>query len=196
MNWKSFGLGFIAGVAVLSSIGYFRFRPQDITAKWPDNDNKKAVMMLAPWVTKAKAGKLGAFTVYVPSNPSKPEAIMYPSTQRFPQIFVSDKSDYCESPSFFIVDAKNRAINVSYKESTGEFESYNYSNDNVSGVTFIDSNLDGQYDVKIGQGKNVALYYGSKWVPMIRKDKKKYLEIDGMQKEIEMKNFRWKFVGQ
>jgi hypothetical protein len=109
---------------------------------------------------------------------------------------ISNNADFCDSPSFSIVDAKNRAISVSYNESTGEFESYNYSNNIVSGASFIDSNLDGQYDAKVGPGKSVALYYNSKWFPMIIKDKKKYLEIDGMQKEIEMKDFRWKFAGQ
>jgi hypothetical protein len=196
MNWKSFGFGFLAGVVVLSAIGYLRFRPQDVTAKWPDDDNKKAMKMIAPWVTEAKAGKLGGFTVFVPGNSSKTEAIMYPSKHRFPQINISNNTDICEGPSFSIVDAKNRAISLSYNESTGEFESYNYSNNIVSGVSFIDSNLDGQYDAKVGPGKSVALYYNSKWFPMTHKDKKKYLEIDGIQKEIEMKDFRWKFVGQ
>jgi len=194
MNWNSFGLGFLSGVVVLSAIGYLRFRAQDITAKWPDDDNKKAMKMMAPWVKEAKAGKLGAFTVFVPGNSSKTEAIMYPSKHRFPQINISNNNDFCDGPSFSIVDAKNRVISVSYNESTGEFDSYNYSNNIASGTSFIDRNLDGQYDAKVGPGKSVALYFNSKWFPMTIKDKKKYLEIDGKQKEIEMKDFRWKFA--
>jgi hypothetical protein len=122
---------------------------------------------------------------------------MYPIKTSFPQIYISDSdSDIMPGPIINIMDSKNRMLSVRYKESTGEFESYDYSSNLLSGISFIDSNLDGQYNLRIGPGKNIALNHNSKWFPLIRKDKKKYIEIDGTQKEIEMKGFVWKFAGQ
>jgi hypothetical protein len=196
MNWKSFSLGFVAGVALLSAISHWRTRPQDVTATWPDDDNKKGMKMLAPWVTKARSWKLGPFAVFAPSDPSqKAEAMMYPVRTKFPKISVSI-SELGAEPSISFLDSKNRIISVSYNESTGEFKSYYFSSNLLSGISFIDGNLDGQYDVRVGPGKNIAINYNSRWFPLILKDKKKYIEIDGISKEIEMKDFVWKFAGQ
>jgi hypothetical protein len=196
MNWKSFALGFVAGAALLSAISHWRARPQDITATWPDDDNKKAMKMLAPWVTKARVGKLGPFVVFVPSNSSqKTEAMMYPMKNSFPKISISTDSNIVTGSTIGFMDSKNRMITVKYNESTGEFESYDFSTNLLSGTSFIDGNLDGQYDLKMGPGKNIALNYNSRWLPLIIRDKKKYIEIDGALKEIEMKDFVWKFAG-
>ena len=196
MNWKSFVFGFVAGAALLSGISHWKTRPQDITATWPDDDRKKGMKMLAPWVTKARSWKLGPFAVFAPNDSSqKAEAMMQPIKTRFPQINISAGSNVTE-PIISLLDSKNRIISVKYKESTGEFESYDYSSNLVSGISFIDSDLDGQYDVRIGPGNNIALNYNSKWFPLIRKDKKKYIEVDGRLRELEMKGFVWKFAGQ
>ncbi len=197
MNWKSFALGFLAGAALLSGISHWRTRPQDITATWPDDDRKKGMKMIAPWVSKARSWKLGPFAVFAPSDSSqKAEAMMHPIKNRFPIINISNNSEFGDGPFFSIVDAKNRSLSIKYNESTGEFESYDFSTNLISGTSFIDRNLDGQYDVKIGPGKSVAVYYSSKWFPIVFKDKKKYLEVDNTLKEIEMKDFKWKFAGQ
>lgn len=195
MNWKSFSLGFLAGVALLSAISHWRARPQDVTANLPD-DRKTNIKRLAPWVTKARSWKLGPFAVFVPGDPSqKSEALMYPVKSKFPIVNVS-VSGIDSEPSISFVDSKNRIISMSYKESTGEFTSYDFSNSLISGISFIDGNLDGQYDLRIGPDKNIAINYNSKWIPVIRKDKKKYIELDSILKEIEIKNFMWKFAGQ
>jgi len=90
MNWKSFSLGFVAGVVLLSAISHWRARPQDVTAAWPDDDRKKGMKMLAPWVTKARSWKLGPFAVFAPSDPSqKAEAMMHPVKTKFPMVNVS-----------------------------------------------------------------------------------------------------------
>jgi len=153
MNWKPFTLGFVVGAALLSAISHWIARPQDITATWPDDDNKKVMKMIAPWVTKARIGKLGPFAVFVPSNSSqKAEAIMHPIKAKFPKISISN-SNSVSGPTISLMDSKNRVISVKYKELTGEFESYDYSSNLLSGISFIHSNLDGQYDVNIGPGK-------------------------------------------
>lgn len=196
MNWKSFALGFLAGAALLSGINHWRTRPQDIMANWPDDDRKKGMKMLAPWVTKARSWKLGPFAVFAPSDSSyKAEAMMQPIKTRYPQINISTESDGME-PIIGLLDSKNRMISVKYKESTGEFETYDYSTNIVSGISFIDSNLDGQYDLRIAPRNSIAINYKSKWFPLIIKNKKKYIEVDGKLRELEMKGFEWKFAGK
>ena len=50
--------------------------------------------------------------------------------------------------------------------------------------------------MKIGPGKDYALYYNSRWLPLIKNNNKKYIEIDGTHKEIEIKGVVWKIAGQ
>ena len=197
MNWKPFVLGFLAGAALLSGISHWKTRSQDITATWPNDDRKKGMKMLSPWVSKARSWKLGPFAVFAPSDSSqKTEGMMHPIKGKFPTINISNNSEFGDGPSVSIVDAKNRSLSIKYNELSGDFGSYEFSTNLISGTSFIDRNLDGQYDVKIGPGKSVAVYYNSKWFPVVFKDKKKYLDADNTFKEIEMKDFMWKFTGQ
>jgi len=196
MNWKSFALGFVAGAALLSALSHWNSRPRDVTAAWPDDDNKKGMKMIAPWITKARVAKLGAFVAFVPSDPSrKAEAIIHPIKTGFPKVNISN-SGVVPGPTISLIDSKNRMFSVNFSEPTGEFISYDYSSNIVNGTSFIDANLDGEYDVKVGPGSNLAVRYEEKWHSVIRKDNKRYIEADGAFKEIEMKDFRWNFVRQ
>lgn len=196
MNWKSFAFGFVAGVALLSAISHWRARPQNVIASWPDDDNKKGMQMIAPWITKARVAKLGAFAAFVPSDSSqKTEAIIHPIKTGFPKVNISN-SGVVPGPTISLIDSKNRLITVNFSEPTGEFISYDYSPNMITGTSFIDANLDGEYDVKVGPASNLAVNYMEKWHSVTRKDKKRYIEVDGELKEIEMKDFRWNFVGK
>lgn len=188
MNWKSFALGFVVGIALLSAINHWISRPRDVTATWPDDDNKKGMKMITPWITKARVVKLGAFAAFVPSDTRKEEAILQPMKNRFPKVIIDKDS----TPSIGFIDSKNRIISVRFNDATGEFKSYDYSPSFLGGISYIDGNLDGAYDLRIGPGNNLALHYKDNWQPVIRKDKKKYIEIDGVLREIEIKDFCWR----
>ncbi len=137
MNWKSFVMGFVVGVALLSAISHWRVRPQNVIATWPDDDNKKGMQMLAPWVTEARTGKLGPFIVMAPKSfESSPEAILQPAKGKNPWIYFTGQE-------ITIHDSKKRAISVDYEAATGEFRSYSYSPDLVAGPSFMDRGMTG-----------------------------------------------------
>jgi len=137
MNWKSFAFGFAVGVALLSAISHWRVRPQNVIASWPDDNNKKAMQMLAPWVTEARTGKLGPFIVMAPKSfDSSPEAILQPAKGKKPWIYFTGKE-------MTIQDSKGRTISVYYEASTGEFSSYGYYPNFVAGPGFIDKRMTG-----------------------------------------------------
>jgi len=64
----------------------------------------------------------------------------------------------------------------------------------VGGISYFDGNLDGAYDLRIGPGSSLAVNYKDNWQPVMRKDKKRYVEADGVLREIEMKDFAWSFL--
>ena len=182
--WFSFG--FISAIILLAAIGYFRNRPQNAADAWP-KEIKEMMLTEKPWLKSARAIKVGPFVAIVPATSSqKTEAIISP-TKGYPQIFITeDKIDF--------IDSKNRYISIKYSLPAGEIKSYEFCTSLINGTSFYDNDLDGQFDLKIEKYKNFAVYYESKWYPVIRKEKKKYLEVNGAQKEIEIKDFNWKFV--
>jgi hypothetical protein len=139
MNWKSFALGFVVGVALLSAISYWRARPQDAIASWPDDDNKKGMQMIAPWVTEARVGNLGPFIAIVPKSfNASPEAFLHPAKMTSPWI-------YFKGEEILIHDSKKRAVSVDFNASTGEFRSYTFHPDlaTATGPSFTDRELTG-----------------------------------------------------
>ena len=189
MNWKSFALGFVAGVAVISAMSHWISRSRDVAGTWPDDDNKKGMKMMTPWITNARVAKLGAFAAFVPSDPQKAEAILHPIKSGFPKVIINTES----APSISFMDSKNRIISVRFNGATGEFKSYDYSPSFAEGISYVDGSLVGAYDLRIGPGSSLAVNYKNNWQPVIRKDKKRYIEADGVLREIEMKDFVWSF---
>jgi hypothetical protein len=137
MNWKSFILGFLTGIALLSGISHWKVRPRNVIASWPDDDNKKGMQMMMPWVTEARVGNLGPFVIMVPKSfTDSPEALLQPAKGKNPWIHVTEKEAT-------IYDSKKRAISVDFNASTGEFRSYTYFPKLASGLSFTDREMTG-----------------------------------------------------
>ena len=136
MNWKSFGLGFVVGIALLSGISHYRGRTQNVIKTLP-KDSQEVMKQFAPWLTDAKVGKLGPFVVMAPKSfDATPEAMIQPAKEKNPTLLLSGNT-------ITINDSKRKAITIDYKPATGEFISYTYISDLVSGPSFIDKNLSG-----------------------------------------------------
>jgi len=149
MNWKSFAFGFVAGVALLSAISHWKARPQNVVATWPDDDSKKGMQMIAPWVTEARVGRLGPFVAMVPNSfDTSPEALLQPVKANSPWIYVKGEE-------VMIHDSKRRSISIDFNASTGEFSSYTFHPDltTATGPSFTDKNLTGVMEKFVPQVK-------------------------------------------
>ncbi len=91
------------------------------------------------------------------------------------------------------MDSKNRVICVRFNDANGVFKSYDYSPSLAGGISYVDGNLDGTYDLRIGPGNSMAVFYQEKWQPVVPKDQKRYIEADGALREIEISDFAWRF---
>ncbi|MBI5695527.1 MAG: hypothetical protein HZC51_07300 [Nitrospirae bacterium] len=180
-----FTLGFITAIALVSSVNYYRFRPQNAVRNLP-KDQQEAMLTMFPWLKTAKAGKLGPFKVIVPASSTDKSQASISSEKGYPQIFI-----YTDRIS--IMDSKEKIMSIQYEQSTGEFRYYEYSTNIVKGSSFFDSDLDGQYDVKFDPSYNFGIFYDSKWIPVVRKDKRKYVNIGGAEREIEISKSTWKY---
>jgi len=140
MNWKSFAIGFVAGVALLSGISHFKARTQNVIKTWPE-DYRKGMLQMAPWLTEAKVGRIGPFVAIAPksfdaASEAMIQAMIQPAKEKNPVIYLTENC-------ITINDSKKRAISIDYNPASGEFVSYSYLSDLVAGPTFVDKNLSG-----------------------------------------------------
>ncbi len=139
MNWKSFAIGFVVGVGLLSGISHFRARTQNVIKTWPE-DYQKAMLQMAPWLKEAKVGKIGPFVAMAPKSfDAAPEAMIQPAKGKNPILMLTGNS-------ISINYSKKRAITIDYNASTGEFTSYTYIPSLVAGLSFTDRKLDGSFE--------------------------------------------------
>jgi len=193
---KWFSLGFITAVLILFALGYaWNHRSENAVKNMP-KEEQEMMLSIYPWLKSAQGHLCGPFVLTTPASQfEKAEAMISPYKLKtftsYPQMVVDEHT-------IFIIDSKNRMMSIRYLNTTGEFKSYDF-NTGSEGVTFFDSNLDGQFDVKLGPGpKNCSVYYDSRWLPVIFRNKRQYININGNEKEIKLSLLKegWKFVGQ
>lgn len=190
LTW--FGLGFITAYILLVALATYRNYPRNVIRAWP-REMQEMMLQSYPWLKSARAGELGPFKVFVPASPSgKPEAIMSPMSPAngYPIIFISHSS-------IDLFDSKKKLVSLKFTKSTGEFDSYELCTGLLKGTSYTDTNLDGQFDIKINPYERILMVnYESRWLPVISKKPKKYIEVNGDEKEIKLYSTGWEFVGQ
>ncbi|AMV73290.1 hypothetical protein JCM30471_16920 [Desulfuromonas carbonis] len=191
-NLKWYFAGLLTAIIVFGAWGWVNNRPSNTVREFP-KETQEFMVQLMPWLKSARGANLGPFTIVVPGNNSEnSEAIFWPQGKGFPQVFVSEDK-------ISLIDSKNKMMSIKLREKSGEFKSYDMTPDMLSNVSYFDNNFDGQYDVKLnvaepGKRPEISIYYESKWLPVVFKEKKKYINTNGDLREISLDNFSWHFV--
>jgi hypothetical protein len=189
---KWFTLGLMTGLVFIGTRSWLQNQPANAVRGFPQ-EIRDFMLEYKPWLETARGAQVGPFTIAVPNKSSEPpEAIIWPQNSGFPHIFLSEKD-------ISLIDSKYKMFSVKFDNKSGEFMSHDMSPDLTSGTSFFDNNFDGQYDVKMHiDAKNkraeIYIYFESKWLPVLLKEKKKFLEVSGVLREIRLENFIWEFV--
>lgn len=189
---KWFILGLTTSLVFIGAWSWLQNQPSNAVRAFPQ-ETRDFMLEFKPWLETARGANVGPFTIAVPSkNSESPEAIIWPQNHGFPQIFLSEKD-------ISFIDSKNKIFSIKFNNKSGEFMSYDMSPDLSSGTSFFDNNFDGEYDVKFNvDAKNkrleINIYHESKWLPVVYKEKKKFIEVSGVLREIRLENFNWEFV--
>ena len=189
---KWYFIGFITAIAAISTCGWIINRPSNSVREFSP-EIQEFMLQSMPWLKSARGANLGPFTILVSSKKSeKPEAIIWAKDKGFPQIILSEND-------ISLIDSKYRMMTIKINDRSGELESYYIAPDLLNGSNYFDNDFDGQYDVKFiviesGQRPEISIYYKTKWLPVVFKDKKKYIEVAGALKEIRLEEYVWKFV--
>jgi len=187
----SFLAGFISCLMILSFFSYMKNRPVDFTKKL-STESEEMIVGVFPWIKLARGGEIGPLSVLIPYGTKKEEALVYLKKGSFPKILFRSSNTGDNLESIMVLDSKNRAIIVNDNDGDRIFDSYQFSNNaSVDSYYFSDNNLDGNYDTRQGPGLNFYINIDGKWHSLIRKNGKKYIEISGVNMEVDQEKGVW-----
>lgn len=145
-----------------------------------------------PWLKYARAGGIGPFKVIVPAGSSNVrEALISLNSEDVSYPFLMLSSNNID-----ITDKEFNQISIEFNKSTGDFVSYNFTTDMMRNYeTFIDSNVDGRYDVEMDfTNKMTYVNYESEWLPVQKDGDRRYIELDGTEKDVKVSSKGWSFL--
>lgn len=194
---KKFVIGFFVGfsfcLVILSIVSYMRNRPIDYT-KTLSAESEQMTSGIFPWLKSARGVEMGPLTMLTPYGTKKEEALIYLKEDSFPKVIFRSSSSGDKLESIMILDSKYRAIIVNDKDGDRIFDSYQFStNASSDSYYFSDNNLDGNYDIRQGPGLNFDVNINGQWHTLIPKDGEKYVEVDGVKKEVDQVKGVWRF---
>ena len=168
-------------------------RPSNAVAQFSP-EIQEGMLFLMPWLESAKGAQVGPYIIATPSDAeASPEAIIWSKKNEYPQLVLAGND-------ISIIGSQNKMISIKVDPESGMLKSYDFSPDLMEGLTFFDTDSDGQYDVKlqtgeVGQMGKFSVHHQSKWYPVTTKEKKRFIEIDSVSKELKFETgFVWKFV--
>jgi len=190
---KWFVLGFLASWLTWSVISYIRLHPRDLTAKWPD-DVQKVFGDNVPWLRSAVARNVGNFVVCASAEKSNASATISPRGQPFPQVFMTDVGMSGAVDSIILTAAGHQSISVDM-DTDGRFRKYTVSTGDLfdtNSVAMVDSDMNGEFDIKIGPGRHIAVWINSAWRERVATNGQHFITLDGVMTEVVNSNGVWK----
>lgn len=196
MNWGKatwFFVGVIVSWGIWSVIYFWRSRPHNLTATWPSELRAIPGDSLS-WLRSAVARNVGGVVVCASAKETDPSAIIRSRGKTFPQILMS--SDKAEGfvDSIILSAAGDQSITADL-DAKGQIRKYTVSTGDFLGskaVAMVDSDMDGQFDVRIGPGRHVYLWLNSAWRERMSSNGSTYVDLNGTKTEVVLTNGVWK----
>ncbi len=189
-----FVMGFVVSWLIWSVVAHIRLRPRDYTASWSTTQQE-----LAPdWMKKAKGRRIGNFMVFTPADSAIAAAYIHPPIpNQFPGVFIQDKDADGRLDSILIADSAYQYVSLNDKTSDGVFDSLNFSTAlSQDSMFFTDSNMDGEYDTRLGPGRAIAVTIAGQWYDLIHTNNKQYVKIGEVLTPVKAFDGVWKAVDE
>lgn len=140
----------------------------------------------------AKYTAVGAF-VFITSKGHPFDASCYPQSKTHqPVVLFSSDGDQDAVRTVSIHGKDGRHLVATDADGDGTLDSYVYVTGlGLDAIHFIDSDMDGQYDHRMGPGMDYAVPIDGQWRDVIRDEGSSYVEIDGEIRELEQVNNIW-----
>ncbi|MGM0491169.1 MAG: hypothetical protein ACQESR_30955 [Planctomycetota bacterium] len=188
-----FLLGFVCSWICWSTIAYIRTRPRDVTHAWPEELRE----MAPDWMEEAKGVVVGQFALFTPADSSSANAIVYPVKSPSTGALFFDEDGDCQLDEITVTDAKQRTWSVSFNSNQREAGSFSFSSGfSRDSVTFMDGNVDGQYDTcyrfdEEDPEPRMSVWIDSQWHNSAFHDGEWYVTIDGSEVAVERVDGVW-----
>lgn len=145
--------------------------------------------MMPDSLKSAKYTAVGGF-VFVTSKEYPFDAICYPQSKTHrPAVFFSSDGDQDTVGTVSIHGKDGRHLVATDEDGDGTLDSYAYVTSlGLDSVQFVDSDMDGHYDHRMGPERDYAVRIDGQWLDFIRDEGKSCVEIDGEIRELEQVN--------
>ncbi len=160
-----FLFGFVVSWLTFSIRLHENSRPRDLTtaASWTPADRE-----IATWEKSAHGRKCGKFDVFTPADFRRASALIHPPVpDHFPQVALSDPDADGKLNSVLVFDSLHRWFSIEDQDSDGVFDGYTFSTGyGEDSVSFRDYDLDGKYDLRLGQAA-LSVTIGGQWYELV-----------------------------
>jgi hypothetical protein len=140
------------------------------------------------WLGHAHGRRLGNYKVVTPADSLNASAMFESVNARgLPGIMIADEDANGTLDSIVVIDSAERTFKFVDTNGDGTFDTYEYNTGfDMESKVFRDDNMDGQYDIRFGPGRSIAVFIDSKWRTATFKDDKWFVKIEGKMTPVEL----------
>ncbi len=136
------------------------------------------------WMREAQVKTVGGFLVVTPSTPTDAVAYIVPlSRPHFPMIILDSSTSNGIPRGVQVWDGKMRSITLNLTSGDGIFRSFAYGTGiDSNSVSYIDNDMNGVYNVRLGPIGKAAVRIGDSWYPFTRTNGQRFVQTpDGLR---------------
>jgi hypothetical protein len=140
------------------------------------------------WLRNARGVTIGKYRFFTPVNSSNASAQLQSlATDGLPGISIQDENGDGRLDSVLVVDSAHHNFSFTDRNGDGVLDSYEYTTGSDPGSkTFRDDDMDGQYELRVGPGRAMAVFVESQWRDVVDKGNEHFVELKGKLTRIEV----------
>ncbi|TWU19078.1 hypothetical protein Poly21_12490 [Allorhodopirellula heiligendammensis] len=148
--------------------------------------------VLPAWMKSAESSVVGDFALVTAKEHSS-DALCYPRSRTHrPLVLFSHDADQDAVDTVSVFGKDGRHLTVIDEDGDGTLDSYVYvTGTGLDSIHFVDSDMDGRYDHRMGPGKDYAVHIAGEWRELTRREGKPHVEMNGEMRELEQVDQIW-----